>query len=75
MLAEEHYRDEGMIGYLHMELYCAINKFYILHGRVSQMGCQPVRGSHTQMTQLEYAFASGSETRPWNFLGKRVLQV
>ena len=25
------YRDEGMIGYLHMELYCAINKFYILH--------------------------------------------
>lgn len=31
--------------------------------------------SEAQMTQLEYAFASGSEMRPWNFLGKRVLQV
>lgn len=49
-----------------MELYFATNKYYILHGRVSQMGCQLVKGSHTQMTQPEYVFASGSEMRPWN---------
>lgn len=35
----------------------------------------PAKGSHMQMTQVEYVFASGSELRPWNFLGKRVLQV
>ena len=53
------YRDKGMTEYLHMELYCATNRYYILHGRVSQMGCQSVKESHTQMTQLEYVFASG----------------
>lgn len=58
-----------MTGYLRMELYCATNRYYILHGRVSQMGCQSVKG------MFEYVFASGSEMRPWNFLGKRVLQV
>lgn len=40
------YRDEGMIGYLHMELYCAINSIYYMEESHRWVASQSEEATH-----------------------------